>query len=305
MSGPPQVSVVITTCGRPRMLAEAVGSVLQQEMIPSEIIIVDDGGERDARDVVNSLPPDGPPVRVVDGPGKGPGAARNIGLRLANGGFVAFLDDDDQWAPPKTKEQAHWLARSSELGVLGTRAMTVRCRTFPVGSLRGDYAGPRPLPLRSLARANRLVLSSVMARRECLADVGGFDESLALAQDWDLWLRVAESGWGLALLETPFVAYHRHEGQRSANRTEMRRWECIVLKKALARREQGAAAPAVRRRLAWAHARLGRLLVREGQVEGGYQELRRSMSFFGWNPVVWAAAARCVLSRRVWQGARP
>ncbi|MBN1462023.1 MAG: hypothetical protein JXA57_21030, partial [Armatimonadetes bacterium] len=139
----------------------------------------------------------------------------------------------------------------------------------------------------------------------CLTDVGGFDESLALAQDWDLWLRVAKSGWELATLEAPLVRYRLHEGQRSANRAEMRRWECVVLNKALARGGLGTAGPTVRRRLAWAHARLGRLLLRQGEMERGYRELRQSINFFAWNPVVWASATHCFVSHRVWQGARP
>jgi len=150
---------------------------------------------------------------------------------------------------------------------------------------------------RALLRRNRLAMSSVLARRECLLEVGGFDEGLPLAQDWDLWLRVA-GRWEMGVVQEELTLYRRHGGQRSDDRAEMRRWEGEVVRRALARDELGKWSHGVgRRRLAWAHARLGRLLLRRREIQAARAELRESMELFPFNPVVWSTLARCTFAR--------
>jgi len=140
-------------------------------------------------------------------------------------------------------------------------------------------------------------MSSVLARRESLLEAGGFDEGLPLAQDWDLWLRVKQR-WEMAVVQQDLTLYRRHEGQRSADQVAMRRWEGEVVQRALARDGLGTWARGVgRRRLAWCHARLGRLLLRRREIREARAELRESMELFPFNPVVWTALARCLFAR--------
>ena len=153
--------------------------------------------------------------------------------------------------------------------------------------------------MHALVRANRLAMSSVVARRRCFEEVGGFDEGLPLAQDWDMWLRVAES-WEVGTLSAPLTVYRLHGDQRTAQQSALRRREAEVIGRAL---ERGAVAGkglggVARRRMAWAHCRLGRRLLREGNMEGAARELRESLSLFVGNPVTWGALARCALARR-------
>ena len=92
------VSVVLPTRGRPGLMREAVWSVLGQTVPASEIVVVDDGGEGEAERVVAPLRRGARvPVRVVQGAGRGPGAARNAGMAEARGELVAFLDDSLQF----------------------------------------------------------------------------------------------------------------------------------------------------------------------------------------------------------------
>ena len=307
MSSPLRVSVIVTTRDRPAMLAEAVASVFAQERPADELIVVDDGidnhkdmkAQREKKTTVHNLP-----IRYLRGPGRGPGAARNVGLRAATGDLIAFLDDDDLWLPQKLAWQVEWFKRRPRLGVLGAEAKEDdggRRHARPTPARRtsngGGHGNARPTAYKvvsrgALLRANRLGMSSVVARRECLGE--GFDESLPLAQDWDMWLRVARE-CEVGVVPAPLFIYRRHEGQRSADRAEMRRWEAVVIERALARGEasdwwlRGVG----RRRLAWAHGRLGRILVRCGETQRAWEELRESMSLFRFNPVVWAAWARC------------
>jgi glycosyltransferase involved in cell wall biosynthesis len=235
-------------------------------------------------------------MRVVAGPGRGPAAARNAGLEAATGELVAFLDDDDWWFPQKLAWQVPWFVLRPRIGALGTLWT------------EGDSPGPgssrpprrlRKLSLRMLIGANRLATSSVVAQRARVALLGGFNESLSLAQDWDLWLRIAET-LETAVLPARLVVYRRHDGQRSARRAEMRRREAEVLRRALARERLAARSlhGVGRRRLAWAHGRLGRLLAREGKIDTAIAELRESMHLFPYNPIVWATLVRCVVARR-------
>ena len=303
----PRVSVVVPTRDRPRLLWEAVQSVLAQTAAPSEIVVVDDGAEGEAERVLSPVRGSGGiPVRVVEGPGRGPGAARNVGMAEASGELIAFLDDDDGWLRRKLEWQVGWFLRRPSVGLVGT--------LWREGEGLEEAAreeGRMPPRLRrvsrwALMRANRLATSGVVVRRECVAGCGGFDESLPLAQDWDLWLRMAQD-WEVGMVPARLVVYRRHGGQRSVDRARMRRWEGEVVRRALERGGPGGRwlEGVGRRRLAWAHGRLGRLLAKEGEIEGAVEELRESVNLFPYNPLIWGALVRWVLAGRAVAGAKP
>ena len=301
----PTISAILPTRNRPRLVVEAAASVLAQRLPPDELLVVDDGSAGEARRALGPLLGGARfPVHFLRGPGRGPGAARNVGIEAAAGELLAFIDDDDLWRPEKLLWQVERLAVRPGLGVLGTGVV----RTDRPASLRrravGESARWRPISMEALIRANRLAMSSVVARRRCFEEVGGFDEGLSLAQDWDMWLRVAES-WEVAALSAPLTVYRLHGDQRTAEQSALRRREAEVIGRALARGAVDRAAAAgkglrgvARRRLAWAHCRLGRRLLREGNMEGAARELRESFSLFAVNPVTWGALARCALARR-------
>jgi len=290
------VSVVITTCNRPRFLIEAVRSVIAQTRPPDEVVIVDDGAAGDAERALRAVEwPESVAMSVLPGPCRGPAAARNAGIRGASGDLVAFLDDDDLWHPKKLAQQVRWLAARPEIGALGTVCLRMAAPDMSAARVKRT-AGIRRVSRPALLRANRLCLSSAVVRRRCLDESGGFDESLALAQDWDLWLRISQR-WKIARLRAPLTIYRLHSDQRSRDEMALRGWEAEVIKRAMARSPGlGMLRGIARRRLSWAHCRLGRALLRRGEAEGAVLELKQALSLHPFHPLVWGSLALCALT---------
>ncbi len=209
MDRTPDVSVVIPTRDRWHLLSRhALPSALGQEGVTVEVIVVDDGSTDGTADRVVAL--DDPRVRLVrDGGSRGPAAARNAGVAEARAEWVAFLDDDDLWAPEKLALQIGALG-DADWGYTG--AVVVDESLVPIDEL--PVASPVGLAER-LRHGNILAGggSAVVVRRAVLRELGGFDESLFYVEDWDLWRRLAEHGTA-AVREEVLVATLDH-GQRA------------------------------------------------------------------------------------------
>ena len=197
------VTVVIPTRDRPSLLADALASVEAQQSRAAHTVVVDDGSAEPP------LPLAGPAVEVLRHPrALGVAAARNGGLEQVETEWVAFLDDDDLWAPGKLERQLA-VAAAERADFVWCGVVVVDARRRPVGIVAA--ADPGAL-LPRLLRTNTIGSpSAVLVRTELVRAVGGFDEELALLADWDLWLRLAAAGRGAASPEL-LVAYTEHAG---------------------------------------------------------------------------------------------
>jgi hypothetical protein len=199
-----EVTVVIPTRDRPALLADALASVAAQERPAARVLVVDDG---------SAVPPRVPSgVELQRRPASaGVSAARNHALAQVETEWVAFLDDDDLWAPSKLARQVAVGAAGAD--VVWCSVVVVDAWRRPVGVV--EAADPRTLPER-LRRTNAIGSpSAVLARTALVRAAGGFDEELALLADWDLWLRLAATGRGAACPER-LAAYTEHQGNMSA-----------------------------------------------------------------------------------------
>jgi glycosyltransferase involved in cell wall biosynthesis len=207
----PHVSVVIPTHNRNRMLAMTLRSVLWQRDTDLEVIVVDDGSTEDTAGTVRSL--DDPRIRVLrhDAP-RGVSTARNRGIDEARGAWIAFLDDDDLWAPDKLA-----LQQGAAAEVRATWVYAGAVKIDARERITGGRFPPLPsevmngLPRRSLIPGG---CSGVIVAREALSQTGGFDQRLVNLADWDLWIRLARTG-SPAFVEEPLVGYRLHQGQSS------------------------------------------------------------------------------------------
>jgi hypothetical protein len=183
------VSVIIPTYNAGRFVCQAVDSVLAQTYRDYEIIVVDDGSTDDTRE---RLAPYGNQIRYVQTNNLERSAARNTGIRQARGELIAFLDADDIWLPEKLARQIAFWERNADLGLVYSWAQCIYEDARLPRLLGTDFADNVSLDVFPGLLLGKFVPTlTVVARAQCLHEVGLFDEQIVIAEDWDLWLRLA------------------------------------------------------------------------------------------------------------------
>jgi glycosyltransferase involved in cell wall biosynthesis len=230
------VSVIIPTFNRWPLLSAAVTSVMAQRNVDFELIIVDDGSTDETSASLPCLL-EGlnarHEVRIVRTENRGPAAARNCGVAIAHAPLISFLDSDDLWRPGKLEQQLEYMAKRPECLVSQTEETWIRCgiRVNP-GRRHRKRAGA--FFFESL-RTCLVSPSSVIMSTNLFRKLGGFDQDLRAAEDYDLWLRL--------LLETPIelvpeplvIRRSGHAGQLSATVPAVDRFRILSLLKLLRR----------------------------------------------------------------------
>lgn len=215
-SGKPKVSVVITTYNRASFLEEAIISVLNQTYKDFELLILDNSSSDNTEDVVKKFK-DRRIVYVRHEP-MNISKARNLGIRKSRGEFVGFLDDDDEWLPPKLSSQLRLFDRlSSKMGMVYGGFLRVGSdgKVYEIfkPSLRGDIFERYLCNLDPLTGS----ASNPLIRREVFDAVGGYDENLKTSEDWEFYLRLARK-YGVDFVSEPVVKIRRHGGYRLGGR---------------------------------------------------------------------------------------
>ena len=190
------ISAVIPVYNSADYVGDALESVFAQSYRPLEVIVVDDGSTDDTAAAVKKFPQ----VIYVNQENGGPSRARNAGIKLARGEFIAFLDADDLWPQGKLHEQFELFRRHPNAGLVfgDMRIFSAQGQTQPSMFERYDltenYFGNRETVVDAvdkLMHRNFIPTGTVMARKSALAAAGLFAENRRLAEDWDLWLRMA------------------------------------------------------------------------------------------------------------------
>jgi glycosyltransferase involved in cell wall biosynthesis len=215
----PRVTVVIPAYNAESSIRAALNDVLGQTFLDLEVIVCDDGSTDGTAEAARDTLAGGParvPWRIYTLGRYGAAGARNYAIRAARGEFVAFLDDDDRWAPEKLEaslaaidDDGLDLVCHSEFWVdqEGTRQLRVY----------RDLFNPAVHPVVSLMRNNPLSTSAVVVRREALITAGLFDESLPSAEDYDLWIRLAAlPGFRMGFIDRALGEYALREGSESS-----------------------------------------------------------------------------------------
>jgi glycosyltransferase involved in cell wall biosynthesis len=199
----PLVSVIVPVCNGERYLGFALGSILDQDYRPLEVIVVDDGSVDSTARVARSF--EG--VRYVYQANRGHGAAMNTGLGLAQGEFLAFLDADDLWAPEKLTIQVGYLIQHPKVDyVIAHMRNFLEPGTAPPPRITGDLI---------LTDYPALQVGSLVARRPLFERVGFFDNGYAYAKDVDWFVRASEAGARMAVLPQVLLRRRLHSSNRS------------------------------------------------------------------------------------------
>ncbi len=257
------VSAVIPAYGAESTIVETLDSILAQTIPVHEIIVVDDVSPDDTVSVVRRwagrvgsgpysarratkgklwevesgregvqccITDCGVPLRLVQSQTNGgPAAARNMGIGIATGEWIAFLDSDDAWLPEKTAVQVATVAENPGTALVCGRTVPL----VDVGSGKWEVGrgAERELSLADFVAHNPVATSTVMARRDVLLGVGGFDGQFCGPEDYDLWLRVVAEHKCLEL-DVPLTRYRSTVGSLSMDERKFLPQVLRVLKKA-------------------------------------------------------------------------
>ena len=235
----PTVTVVIPVYNGERFIAAAIESVLSQTWRQFELVVIDDGSEDNTLKVVRSFEDDR--LRFVRQENSGLSAARNRGIAEGGGELIALLDADDEWLPAKLEKQLEVIDAQNVVytdvmfwdestgSTIGTYEIFDR---FPRD--RRKFSGNTLTPLLS---QNFIHPSTVLMHRQDLEQASGFDESLPVAEDWDLWLRLAERvTW--TRIEEPLVKVRRRPDSLQADTDLLSYTSSAVLQRAAKRLQQ-------------------------------------------------------------------
>jgi glycosyltransferase involved in cell wall biosynthesis len=224
MNPKPLVSAIIPAYNSAHFLPEAVASIRRQNYEPLEIIIVDDGSTDNTAEVVAGL---GENVRSVYQDNSGQAAARNRGIKLARGDFLAFLDADDLWADDKLTHQLAHFAADSTLDIVQGRSRVVY------------LPGAETLKMAYEDDQNTLVMpvfGSALFRPSALEKVGLFDETMRYHEDADWFIRALEQNAKLRIIEAVTLYYRQHPSNQSLEKSHDARAQLTLLKRSLDRR---------------------------------------------------------------------
>lgn len=227
------VSIIIPTYNRIEVLPRALDSVFGQTFSESfEVIVVDDGSTDGTAELIRR---NYPSVHLIKQARRGVSAARNAGIKLAQGDWFAFLDSDDEWLPDKLNRQFHEL-EASGLQVCHTQEIWVRngVRVNQMNKHQkyGGWILKHCLPLCAMSPSS-IVLHRAVLQQVSSDDLSVFDEALPACEDYDLWLRIC-SRFEVAYIEQPCVRkYGGHADQLSRQHWGMDRFRVIALEKLL------------------------------------------------------------------------
>jgi glycosyltransferase involved in cell wall biosynthesis len=221
----PLVSVVIPAYNRAGEIGRAIDSAFNQTYRPIEVIVVDDGSQDNTAAVVAKYPE----VRYYRQENRGASVARNQGVELARGEYIAFLDSDDLWVKNKLELQME-LALRLHAPVLGARKKYV---TESAGINQQELVKENSYHFITFKRQLRrtwLVPSTVVVRKDYFQRFSGFDPLLKIAEDWDLWLKMAHNA-PIPRMDAVLTYNFVTKGSLSENRLEKYLYDLEVIRK--------------------------------------------------------------------------
>jgi glycosyltransferase involved in cell wall biosynthesis len=213
----PKVSVIIPTYNREKYVVKAIDSVLSQRFEDYEIIVVDDGSTDNTKEIANKYKNR---IKYIYQDNSGVSAARNTGIKLAKGEWLAFLDSDDEWMPDYLLTQIETTDQNPGICMQKTDCLITKLNGetqsyFMMNGVLSEFKGKDYLlleePFSFIVKQAAMYIGSVIVHREAITKAGLFDEDLMLSEDLDLMARVALQGPFGMISKVLANAYRRNE----------------------------------------------------------------------------------------------
>jgi glycosyltransferase involved in cell wall biosynthesis len=286
----PKISVVIAVRDDESTIQRAVSSALRQNSPPIEVIVVDDKSEDATRQRIGEMK--SRQVVILDGAGRGAGAARNVGVKHASGNWIAFLDGDDFWAPDFLEFAGRRIQSAPAAVACFGASIAVD------GDGRAVGAGNMPAAITQEALIRGKIYhstSATLVKRDALVACGGFFEDLTHAvEDIDLWLRLAAFGEcvGFSQVASFFEVHPEHERQRPSSAIAKVERDYDMMMDRFA--SSNAPAGVVRKGRAVTDARIARFWLDSGRADRSRARAMSSIRTFPTREGLVAMAFSCV-----------
>ena len=225
-----KISVIIPTYNRKKYIKRAIDSVIRQSYKPFEIIVIDDGSTDGTYELIKKSYSSSQ-ISLEKQINNGVSSARNKGVKLANGDWIAFLDSDDEWFENKLELQVREIKKSKTFMICHTNEIWIR-NGIRVNQMKkhqkyGGFIFEKCLDM------CRISPSSVMIHRCIFDEIGLFDEDLIICEDYDLWLRISSKYPVLYLDSMLIKKFGGHEDQLSKNINGIEQFRIQSLEKIL------------------------------------------------------------------------
>jgi glycosyltransferase involved in cell wall biosynthesis len=210
------VSVITPAYNAQAFIGETIASVINQSYPHWEMVIIDDGSTDGTGDVIQTYLGD-TRIKYVYQKNQERAVARNNGIRLAAGKYIAFLDADDMWLPDKLKIQVEYLETHPEIGLCFTHYLLMDKSGSPLGMPATHFKQGRD-QFCNLLEVNFIPNSTVIVPRAVFEQVGWFDETLPAfgSEDWDMWLRIVRFH-PIHFIDQPLMLYRLHSSNTALN----------------------------------------------------------------------------------------
>jgi glycosyltransferase involved in cell wall biosynthesis len=205
------VSVIMPVKNGEKFIVDALRSIQQQSSPISQIFVVNDGSEDTTRELVSKVAIQDNRVLLLDGPCKGPGPARNVGLRQATGDIIAFLDCDDMWPSGKLEMQLDRLRKEPKV-----RMVSGFVKYFDLQV----EDGLEPAKEARTEEIFHVHLGASIYRKDVFDEVGIFDETFLYSEDVDLMLRIREADIPFTIMNEITLYYRRHDNSMTTYVTD-------------------------------------------------------------------------------------
>lgn len=278
----PKVSVIIPVYNCENFIEETVRSVLAQTYQDFEIIVVDDGSKDRTGEIIRNIKDSR--VVYIRQENAGVSKARNNGIQSSKGEYIALLDHDDLWLPEKLEKQIPLLENNPELGMVYSDCYIINLKGNIIGKSFRDHPPHRGKIIPDLFLDGFIPCLTAIIRRNILDKVGLFEPQFSIAEEYDLFRRIAEIS-EVDFVDLPLAIYRVHETSFSRNTVRVYEEERDATLRFLEYHPElrGTLGNKVNKRLAAIYYNLGKAYFFRGDIEKSrywFNEARKTCRFF-------------------------